>query len=170
MDYQGNRRIQRDLPRFGDLVEAFYRLPSDSAPGGVDRSQNIDVVVGVEKHPKVPHDIFDLFPLKETLSSAHPIRDIGIEKRFLDKPRLAVRSDEDPEGVVTHTFLVRQELDLFGDEHRLFLVGVGKGEFDQVTRFDVRPEFLEFPIGVVRDYRVGGLKDLGRLIGNFVPV
>ena len=82
------------------LVQGLQCLPPDATAGGVQDTQQVDVVVVVGADPQVADDILYLLALEKAGAAADGVGDVGRKEGLLDGATLGVGPHQHPEVVV----------------------------------------------------------------------
>lgn len=124
------------------------------------------VSVGVGEDPQVRQDVPDLLALVEAHTADDLVGQADADEDLFEDTGLGVGAVEDGDVARLGVALVRQPVDLVGDELRLVVLGVGDIAGDAGTRSGVGPEVLRAAALVALDDGVGGGED--RLRGAVV--
>src|SRR3970040_1566706 len=149
---------RREAPRAWSLPagapqHGFDGLGAQTPRGRVQDAHQTDLVGRVVDETQVGDEILDLATAVEALGADETVRQIGVEKSFLEGPRLGVGAVHDGTLARLQLMLEGQRGDRLDDVGRLLLLVVGFPQDDLRALAAVGEEALLLAIGMAIDDR-----------------
>ena len=159
VDGVGHGLAEREPPGAGPARQLGHRGLPHPPLGHVDDPPPADLVVRIDQHLQIGHDVLDLATVVELGAPHHLVGHLGVDHGPLEGSGLGVGPVEDGHVAPPQSLVAAEADDLVGHPLGLVVLVLGPVPDDLLPHPAVGPQRLGLAGDVVGDHGVGGVED-----------